>query len=62
MSDHEKLVKKIGSQTIGIHLNRLFKQLNVEKFQFVQKENRMASVIRFSIESIQGMEIWKFAG
>ena len=58
----QKIGKKISSQTIGIHLSRLFKQVNVEKFQFVHKENRMANVIRFSIETIQGMEIWKFSG
>ena len=48
----QKIGKKISSQTIGIHLSRLFKQVNV-----VHKENRMANVIRFSIETIQGMEI-----
>ena len=46
LSDHKKWVKK-GSQTIGIHLSRLLKQLNVEKFQFVHKENWMANVISF---------------
>ena len=54
--------KRIGSKIFEFRLSGLLEQPNVEKFQFVHKENRMANVIRFSIETIQGMEIWKTSG
>ena len=34
----------------------------LKNFKFVHEENRMANVVRFSVETIQGMEIWKTSG
>ena len=34
----------------------------LKNFKFVHEENRMANVIRFSVETIQGMEFWKTSG
>ena len=30
----------------------------LKNFKFVHEENRMANVIRFSVETIQGMDFW----
>ena len=35
---------------------------NSSDFKIVHEENRMTNVIRFSIETIQGMEFWKTSG
>ena len=34
----------------------------LKNFKIVHDENRMANVIRFSIETIRGMEFWKTSG
>ena len=34
----------------------------LKNFKFVHEENRMANVVRFSVETIQGMEFWKNSG
>ena len=34
----------------------------LKNFKFVHEENRMANVVRFSVEAIQGMEFWKNSG
>ena len=34
----------------------------LKNFKFVHEENRMANVVRFSVETIQGMEFWKTSG
>ena len=43
-------------------LSRVVKQPNVENFKFVHEENRIANVIYFSGETIQGMDFWKTSG
>ena len=34
----------------------------MEGFKFVHEESRMANVIRFSIETTQGLDFWKTSG
>ena len=32
----------------------------LKNFKFVHEENRMAIVVRFSVETIKGMEFWGY--
>ena len=34
----------------------------LKNFKFVHEENWMANVIRFSVETVQGMDFWKTSG
>ena len=43
--------------TLEVRLSRLVNKKTLKNFKIVHDENRMANVIRFSIETIQGMEL-----